>query len=289
MESIASEGDSQVVNNTESGEVTTAAPDVQNTPSEDTDTTEEITEEKPVSKLRERAKKSLNQDFDSDDAFEEALIEHLDGLEEYQKRGQEVNAKLISVFESEPIIADIVNAVIKGASTREALALHFDPEDLAAIEGDPDYDGWKKNSEERTKKLQEKQAREAEYGENLNYSQAQIQEFAQENNLTDEAAEKFLNQLDDVLGDLYKGRVSKQFLSMMQKALNYESDVQGARETGEITGRNENIEAKKASVKKSGDNLPDIKAASTPETEEVQPKRHAIDDIIAHTKRKQIL
>jgi hypothetical protein len=67
------------------------------------------------------------------------------------------------------------------------------------------------------------------------------------------------------------GKVSKETLKLLKRAVDYENDMSGAREQGRVDGRNEKIEVEKKRMKGSG--LPDANAGGSVQEEvEVKPK-----------------
>lgn len=120
------------------------------------ETTEPVTE-KQKHKFADRLIKTFpDRKFEKDDDYDTALNEHLDELEGYKERGTTANKKLIALFESEPQVGNLVRDMVNGATFREALARHISPDELTAVEGDPDYEGWTKNKTEREKRLDRK-------------------------------------------------------------------------------------------------------------------------------------
>jgi len=206
--------------------------------------------------------------YEKAEDYDTAMDEYLGNLEGYHKRGQEANKKLIHLFDSEPQVGDIVRDMIAGATFREAMARHISPDDLTAIEGDPDFEGWKKNAKERDEKAAKRKERQQMYSENLTVSQKEISAWAKENNLDEKSVDGLLTEIDTLLEDLNNGKITKKALTRMMKAFTYEKDIAAAREEAKIATRNEEIVAKKESPEKSGDGLPrPTKAASPPKQE----------------------
>lgn len=206
--------------------------------------------------------------FEKPEDFDAGLDEYLGELEEYRERGQMANQKLISVFESEPAVGDLVRDIMNGATVREALARNFSPDDLVPEEGDPDYEGWNKRKTEREENLRKQRERQEEYNKNLEFSTQAIETFAQENNMDEDAASKFLQRMDAMLADINQGKISKEFLLTLKKAWNYDNDLAKAKEAGTVAGRNASIIAKKEAEKPVGDGIP--KVANTSEIPEGQ-------------------
>ncbi|HUW93841.1 MAG TPA: hypothetical protein VMV74_11805 [Bacteroidales bacterium] len=245
--------------------------------------------EEPKNKHAERLAKAYpDRTLEKDEDYEKSLDDYIGELEEYKERGTMTNQKLIAVFESEPQVGDVVRDMINGSTFREALARHVSPEDLTAIEGDPDYEGWTKNKTVREENLNKRKARQEEYDKNLEFSQQSVETFAKENNMNDESAAKFLARFDAMLADINSGKISKEILNTMKRAWDYDNDIVQARTQGELAGKNKNIVAQKEAEKPKGDGLPKI-GGSSEMPKANRPAPEYIDDLIERTNRKQAL
>lgn len=262
----------EAISETGAGEALTTAP-------------EEV-DEKPKHKYADRLSKAFpDREYASDDEYESAMEEYLTGLEGYKERGSSLNKKLLAIFEAEPKIGNVIQDMINGATFREALARHISPDDLTAIEGDPDYEGWNKNRTAREEQAAKRRQFEEEYASNLEMSSQAVKEFADENGMTEEAAEKFLGKIDEMLAAINSGKITKETLLAMKKAFDYDNAVGDAKQTGEIAGRNQAIVASKESAP-AGDGLPKISSSSElPKTD--QKKDQWIDGVAGQAKKRQ--
>jgi hypothetical protein len=243
----------------------------------------------PVHPYAERLSKAYpDRKFEKPEDYDAALNEHLDGLEGYKERGQLANQKLIALFQSEPQVGEICRDMIAGATFREALARHVSPDDLQAVEGDPDYEGWNKNKTAREESLAKSQADEDEVNKNLEISKGEIEAFAAENNLDEEGVQTFLGKIDDLVANVKRGKISKSDLQNMKIALDHDGDLVKATEQGVIAGRNQKIVAQKEEAKNTGDGLPKIAQSSgLPETK--TPPTDYMSDLVNRTNKKKYL
>ncbi len=246
-------------------------------------------EETSKNKYAERLARAFpDREFKSDEDYDKGMEEYLDELEGYKERGTMANQKLIALFESEPQVGDVVRDMINGATFREALARHMSPEDLTAVEGDPDFEGWNKNKATREESLNKRKAKQEEYAKNLEFSQQAIEEFAKENDMDDESAGKFLARFDSMLADINSGKISKDVLMTIKKAWDYDNDITTAREQGELAGKNKNIVAQKEAAKPKGDGLPKIGGSSVaPQANKPEP--NYIDGLLERTSKRRAL
>lgn len=243
-------------------------------------TAEEIKEkvEEKVESLADRLRKEFPDKEITDEDIQKIALEHITSLENYRTNNREANKKIIEVLESEPVIGEMIKDISKGAGFKEALSRNVDIKDIQPIEGDPDYDIWNKNLTNRQKRMQDQDDLRNSLLKNQDTSMEAIKEFAKENELSDEEANEFLNTLDGVLSNVYKGNVTKEFLGMMKTALNSKNDIANAKEAGEIKGRNEKIETIKQEAKPAGDGLPNLSSSQTKEKEPVKTKPDPFND-----------
>ena len=281
----------------DTGSADVLPPESSSPPAMDTPVTNEVAPElppeptpgpKPSEAFRNRIKSANpDQDFTDDETYFQKASEELDNLTEYRNQNMEANKMLMDIFDAEPEVPEVLKDMAQGASFREALARHYSPEELTSQEGDPDHEGWKKNSSVREQKRAEKETNAKRKAENTEISTKSIQEFAKETNLDEGQATEFLNKVGEALDEVYDGKISKSFLQSMYRALNYEKDLETAKSTGQIAGRNEKIETKKQ-TKPAGDGLPVLQGNETPPAQEGK-KKDWVSSLIDSEKKKQIL
>lgn len=222
----------------------------------------EVTEEKPVEEEKEEKKEKKKEEikkhkyadrlakafpdrtYETDDDYENAHEEYVKDIEGYRERGIVANQKLVALFEAEPEIADVVSEMIKGATFRSALARHIGAGDLVPELGDPDYSAYEENTKQRLERIAKADAFNKEFNENLEFSQKSVESFAEENNLKAEEAKKVLEEFDDMLKDIYRGKITKETLAKIVRAIKHDEAVKEAKEEAKIEGRNEAIKEK---------------------------------------------
>ncbi len=215
----------------------------------------------PANRFAERlSKRYPDKEFKSDDEINDALAEYLDELEGESTSNKEANEKLLDVFEMHPEVVGIIKDLAKGAGFTEALSRHVDVEELSPIEGDPDYDAWNTNIEERRKKREEQQGKAKMLEENVSKSIEEIDAFSQENNMTPEETQGFLQAINGLIEEVVDGKLTKDTLAKMRQAINYTKDVETAAKQGETAGKNAKIEKVKKTEKEKtkGDGLPAV-------------------------------
>jgi len=237
----------------------------------------------PTNPLRERMMKSRPEGkYDTDEDVQSAVLEHMDELEGYKGSSEAANQKLVEVMDANPELVDMIRDLANGATPAEAIARNFDLDEIIPKDGEPDYEAWAKNKESRLSKKSEMEARSKEYQDNLAVSEANVREYAEENNMSEEETGKMLDDIDSMLTDLASGKVSKEFVTRMRKALTADQEKQEAVEMAKIEGKNEAIIAKKAPV---GDGIPKTMGGSIEAKSEVPQKKDIFDRAIEREKR----
>lgn len=214
----------------------------------------------------------------------------LEELRKYKEANTKANERLLEIFDEYPELAGIIRDLDKGADLRVALARHLDIDELKPLDDEPNVDDWKKAREERLNKRKERETFSQRMEENINFSRAEIEAFKKENNLNEQQAQGFFDTVNNLLDQIFEGKVDRKFLSMLHKAQNADKMAEEARKMGEIKGKNEKIEAmKEESKKKAGDGLPSLgKGANTgapPEPRKV--KTDAFAEAIDREKSRQ--
>jgi len=225
--------------------------------------------------------------FETDDDYDKAMDEWVEGLENYRERGIKANQNLISVFQGEPQFGDLLRDMVKGATFAEAFPRHYSIEDFKPVEGDPDQEKWTKNANVREENIKKIQQRQEEYNNNVELSRKEIETFSQENKIDDDVMGKFLSKFDAMLADVSKGKINKELLLIMKKGLDYDKDIEKAKTQGEVVGKNKNIVAQKEADKPKGDGLPKVGGSS--ELPKNRPVPNYMDGLIERTEKRKVL
>lgn len=244
-----------------------------------------------IADLNEQADEAEATDDETEKDTEDANKE-VESLKEYKKRNEEANETLIEVFDQYPEIPAFIRDLDRGASLAEAFARNFDHDDLKSFEGEPDYEGWDKARKERMDKKKKSQEFAQTLDSNIDFSRSEMDAFRQENKLSEQQAQSFVDGLNELLDSVYNGKVDRKFLGMILKAQNADREIADARKQGEIKGRNENIEAKRADKeKKVGDGLPNLtgKGDAGEQSNEATTKKDPWSDAIDRDRKRKVL
>ena len=242
----------------------------------------------PPLKYADRLSKAYpDKEYKTQDEHDAGLDTYMNDLEGYKERGKAANKKLIALFEAEPAVGDVVRDMMNGATFREALAKHISPDDITAIEGDPDYEGWNKNKNDREANLEKRKADQDNYAKNITISEQAVTSFVEKKGLSPEQADEFFEKFDSMLSDIDTGLITEEHLESIMKAFSYDTDMSDANEQGKIAGRNENIIAKKATPGMNGDGLPrPTRSAQEQAAPNVAP--NYMDNLVNKTRSKDV-
>jgi len=206
-----------------------------------------------------------DREFQDDDEMSVAAEEMIDDLMDYKNKGQEASERLVALMESEPSVADLIADLMDGASLPEALAKNIDLDGITPMEDDPDYGKWEEAKNNRMEQVQAQKQFDEDLNGNKVESSKNFQAFAEEKDLGEEETTAFLDKVDQYLDDIYRGKVSKEFLDAMFKATGYDEALVQARQEASTQAKNEKVEAKKKEYKKpKGDGLPEVSGTGTP-------------------------
>lgn len=203
--------------------------------------------------------------FDDEDQVDRKAYRHIKDLESYQIRNRDANKKVMTLFAAHPELVGTLRDMDEGADFSEALALNLSPEQrkllreqLLADDYKPQKETWQQKKVERDQQFQEKQKWTESYSQNRKISATNLKEFAAENKLDQSGVENLAKFADTILADVYNGKVSKQFLLAMYRAMNAESDISKAAQVAEVKGRNAAAGERNAKLDPQGDGLPDL-------------------------------
>lgn len=211
-----------------------------------------------------------NREFTSGEELIETLLDDLLETKQANDQMSESNKKVYQMIESNPVLSDIIEALGQGEPFEIALAKNVDLEALTPLEGEEQYESYRKTVADRNAR----KAQIAKERESLEANQAQSKidadEFFAQNNIDETEQAAFVDFFDDILRDMFSGKVSKEALKKMYQAFRYEEAVADAAEQGQVDGRNAAIEVKRQKTTAT-DGLPEPGTAVV--TEETKPKK----------------
>ena len=114
--------------------------------------------------------------------------------------------------------------------------------DLKALADDPDYSQKLADAHNAyLEKLAKQDEIEKQMSENMPASVEAIRAKASEMGLSDDQAEEVIGKMYQVMDDLIVGKLDPSIFEMMAKGMNYNQDVEAAREEGVAEGINKKV------------------------------------------------
>lgn len=193
-------------------------------------------------------------------ADDEALFGQInDDYDEYENTLKEKNEsedRLANMFTQYPQAARFVTDMANGTNPWVAMVEELGMDGITDIFENPEYkEELAKAQEEHVKRLTKAQDLEKEYAANITASLEMLKQVQEEKGLSDEQVDQAVDLLMGVSNDAIVGKFSRESLDMALKALNFDAEVEKAREEGTIAGRNAKIE-EKLKKSKSSDGVP---------------------------------
>jgi len=248
--------------------------------------TEITAPETQLSKLQSIAKERFpDQEFDGDDAIVDALMASNSELEGKYSKSQDVTKKLVEIFEAYPEFRACVGDIIMGAKPRAAIAKYYSQEDLTPQEGDEDHEAWAANVKERETSRANDEKFRSDLNANHEFSEKEWEEFKTDCGLNESQAQEFVDWCNNMLNEIYSGKISKVALEALKKGWKHDEDVAEGIQMGEIKGKNAQIKVKKEKVEK-GDGMPSLTASTDAKQTPIKEKSYIgqIGDRIADRK-----
>jgi hypothetical protein len=209
----------------------------------------------------------------------------LDELEKKSGDYDNMSKKLISRFNQNPEEAQAWLDYLDGAALPTAIRRHMGDEALNMKEGDDGWDEYVKAGKDREEQHAKNREALELYMQNAKDSDAAMTEFIAETGLDEAGAQGFKDVVLSIINDMSAGKVSKDTLKLLKRAVDYDKDLEGAREQGRVDGRNEKIEVEKKRMQGSG--LPNAHASGSASEEVEKPKTgNATSDWLAGVKRR---
>ena len=233
---------------------------------------EPAAERKPRELLYERIRTSRPDAkyVEDEEEYSRQAMSILDDLEGRAGQYDKMSEKMSARFNQNPEEAEAFLAYLDGASLPSAIRRYMGDEALVMKEGDEGWDEYQKAGKEREEQFASNRAALDQFMQNAQDSDVTMADFIAEAGLDEEGAQNFKDLVVSIANDMSAGKITKDTLMLLNRAMNYEKDVEGSREQGRVEGRNEKIEVEKKRMKGSG--LPNTNASGNA-SEEVDVKQ----------------
>lgn len=240
-----------------------------------------------ISRIREyMTAKFPDRQYADEDDYENALYDYLTQSDKKIAGHEAANRTIMEVVQAYPEFAQIIEDVANGVPVQVAIARQFDPSELAVMEGEPDYEAYKKAAAERTQRLAEMKARTQAREKNIAKSKTDVEAFFAEHGLDEDEQQQFVAWVDnEILANLLDGKVNREILTKLYQGWVYDTAVNDALEAGKVAGRNEQIEVRRKQSRKT-DGLPaDGGSVAAPHADE--PKKDMFDEVIERRSKRK--
>lgn len=235
--------------------------------------TEESTTVSPTSRTREwMQKKYADKSWENDELLDEDVAAHLADTDERLSSYEESDSVMGDLMERDPEFALVINAMSKGMPFRVALRRYLG--DILAdepVEGDPDWDAYRKASDDYLAEKKKTDEEIATRTANIAKSDEELAAFMDSQGWNEQEQSDFVEFLRTSLRTIGMGEISHQFLAMMRDAFMHDQDVEEAKEAGAIEARNEKITAKRIKAGSETDGIP-VGGGSSPIVTEEEPE-----------------
>lgn len=186
------------------------------------------------------------------------------------------NAKVIDdiIYADKDLARVLADMITNGSTFRVALNKFFDAESLTPKEGDEDYDYYQKSREERIRVGKDFAARAEQRKKNEQEAYNNIDNYCQEKGYDDAEKAALIDYINTFFAGLAECKITPGMLQEFDNARTHDKDVQEAAQEAEISARNENIEARRASAQaqRQADGVPAPSGGSSPGREK-KPKK----------------
>lgn len=230
-----------------------------------------VTEPMPRDVFYERIRTNVPDgkfDEDEQEYFRHALS-MLDQAEEGSKKYKGMTEKMMRRYQEDPEEVAILLDYMEGMPLLAAIRKHKGEEALTIKEGDEGWEEYQKAGETRKANRERYEQMMSEVEANLPATADLFTSWSENNKLDDEQKNVIWQMMQADLDNMSRGKFTEEMFERYLKAMNYQSDVEGAHEQGKAEGKNEAIEAEQKRMKGSG--LPGMNAGNVQEKE--QPEK----------------
>lgn len=245
----------------------------------------------PTSRSKEWMRtKYPKSEWADDDAYENALADHLASTDAELEGYRAGDEALGNIMERDPDFARVMDAVRNGMPFGVALRTYMgDLSDYEPAEGEPDYEAYRKASDEYLANKKKAEDEIAERNANLETFGGTWDAYVTERGLTEEQESAFEAEMRQLLTEIGKGNISRDSLDLLYNGLMHDKDVAEAQEEATIQAKNAKIEAKRIKEASQTDGLPQGGGSNPAATEDVDAEDDDIfAEIASYKKRRNI-
>lgn len=207
--------------------------------------------------LERMRKKYPEKQFADDEELFGQISDDYDQYEQENNAYKEREKSLSDMFRADPRSAYFLNDMRQGTDPVLGLVKRFGMEVKDVLDNPDMQEKLKEANQEYLDRVARSQELEQEYDTNMDATLETLSAYQQENELSDEDIDSITAAWLQIVRDGVMGKLTKETIILLANALNYDADVAGAKEEGEVAGRNAKIVEKMRQAKK-GDGLQNL-------------------------------
>ncbi len=219
-----------------------------------------MADNKPVKSKRDQhlermRKRYPEKKFEDDEEIFGQISDDYDQLEQENSTMREHEEVFSDLFSGNPRSARLMMEWKDGKDPVAALVrIYGKDEIIAAIEDPSRLEAIEEANMDFAKRVASEKEYKAQYEKNFRESATAIDEWAQEQGISEETIDKIGTSLAEICSNFIVGKFTPETFGMIMKAQNYDADVASAQEEGEVAGRNAKITEKLRNSRK-GDGI----------------------------------
>lgn len=191
-----------------------------------------------------------DKDFADDDAIFGQISDDYDEYDKNLSGYQEREKAFSDMFTSDPRSAAFLQNWRNGGDPVVELIRQFGTDIKDAIDDPERLEAIAAANKEFVARVAKEKELEETYQQNVNDSLKAIDDYQQQNGVSDEDIDKAMALLVSIANDAVLGKFSPESIDMALKAVNHDTDVEEAAIEGEVRGKNTKIEEKLRNKKK---------------------------------------
>lgn len=190
------------------------------------------------------AAKYPDMDFADDEVMFGRISDDYDDYDNQLNGYKEREQKLTDMFSSDPRSAHFLTNWSKGSDPVVELVKQFGTDIKDAIDDPERLEQIAAANKEFVDRVAQEKELENEYQANMQESLKAIEDYQQQNGLSDDQVDEVMSFIIGIVGDAVMGKFSPETIDMARKALHHDEDVAAADYEGEVRGKNAKIEEK---------------------------------------------
>ena len=188
-----------------------------------------------------------------------------------------------------PELYAVIQDLQEGKPLEVALAANIDIDSLKPLEGEEMYADYEAARNARKECKAKADEYRASFTKNAEESKQIISDFFSEVAFDEEQGVAFANKIDKMIADYTNGIVTREFLDVFYRAMNYEQAMESAREAGAIDAKNARIDAERERAEAETDGLPTGGSAVGVTMPEEEPEPNDLfGEIERNSRRRQM-